>query len=323
MLLVATNADALLVDPSGAEVNPGRGLADRRPTDIAWDGAAEGRAWCATTTGVLRSDDGGASWAPAGLDGRHVMTVTPDRARPGLVWAGTEPSALYRTDDGGQSWREVEGLHDLPSSPTWAFPPKPQTNHVRWIAPHPREVGRLFVAIEAGALVQLHGGREWRDRVDGGPFDTHELAIHPDQPDTLRVAAGDGWYESDDAGATWRSSEDGLEVTYLRSVAVDPGRPAVLVVSGASGAHSAYAADRSDGRVWRRERGGRWKRVVDGFPAEPSTIAPLLRAGEAPGELWAADERGVHRSADSGRSWQRVARYPRAPAYLRGLSVGG
>lgn len=47
------------------------------------------------------------------------------------------------------------------------------------------------------------------------------LAIHYKAPDTLRVSAGDGHFESD-AGATWRSPGAGLEVGYLRSIAIDP-----------------------------------------------------------------------------------------------------
>jgi photosystem II stability/assembly factor-like uncharacterized protein len=159
--------------------------------------------------------------------------------------------------DGGSNWEQTRGLTALPSSSEWSFPPKPHTHHVRWIACHPHERGRLWVAIEAGALVSTaDGGRTWRDRVPGGPWDTHELAIHPAAPDTLRVSAGDGYFESDDAGETWRSPEDGLEVGYLRSIAIDPGNPDTVIVSASTGPRSAYAAGSSDGRVYRRSGSG-------------------------------------------------------------------
>jgi hypothetical protein len=73
--------------------------------------------------------------------------------------------------------------------------------------------------------------------------------------------------------------------------------------------------------VYRAEDGGRWERVRDGWPDPARTIAPLLAAGLSAGELWAADERGLHRSDDGGRSWQEVARYAKTPNHLRGLSV--
>jgi hypothetical protein len=178
------------------------------------------------------------------------------------------------------------------------------------------------VAIEAGALVStIDGGRTWRDRVPGGPWDTHELAVHPDAPDTLRVSAGDGYFESHDGGVTWRSPTAGLEVGYLRSVAIDPGNTNVVIVSASSGPYTAYVAGRSDGRLYRRSTPDRWERVRDGWPDPPSTIAPLLCAGANAGELWSADERGVHHSDDGGKSWRLAGSYPRAPQSLRGLAL--
>lgn len=320
-ILLATHADVMVVDGHSGDVRVAKGLEGQRPTDVAWDRWTDGRAWCGTArNGVLRSDDGGRSWRAAGLEGAHVMTVVSSPSEPDVVWLGTEPSALYRSDDGGEGWRRIEGLDALPSSPEWAFPPRPDTHHVRWIAPHPHEPGRLWVAIEAGALVMLRGGRDWLDRVEGGPYDTHELAVHPQRPDTLRVSAGDGYCESSDAGRTWSRPRDGLDVAYLRSVAIDPGDPDAVVVSAASGPRTAYVAGRSDGRVYRREGTGTWRRVTNGWPDDPSTIAPLLRAGSAPGRLWAADERGLHRSDDGGRTWRLLAAFPSAPDHLRGLA---
>jgi ligand-binding sensor domain-containing protein len=322
-ILVATESTVLVVDANRGTISPSTGLGDR-PTCITAD-SATGRAWCGTQRGgAFRSDDDGVSWRSVGLEGRRIMSIAASPARPNLVWVGTEPSEVWRSENGGESWEQTSALEVLPSSPEWSFPPKPNTNHVRWIACHPVDADRLWVAIEAGALVStLDGGRNWRDRVEGGPWDTHELAIHPDAPTSLRVAAGDGYFESDDGGATWRSPDDGLAVGYLRSVAIDPGRTDVVIVSASSGPRSAYVAGVSDGRLYRREGGGRWELVSDGWPEPPNTIAPLLTAGKSAGELWAADERGVHRSIDGGVSWRIVARYASTPNNLRGLSVLG
>jgi photosystem II stability/assembly factor-like uncharacterized protein len=257
-----------------------------------------------------------------GLAGRLIMAITASPIERDTVWVGTEPSEVWRSADAGTSWEQTSRLETLPSSPEWSFPPRPDTHHVRWIACHPLDPDRLWVAIEAGALVStIDGGRTWLDRVPGGPWDTHELAIHPQAPDTLRVSAGDGYFESDDAGATWHSPSAGLEVGYLRSVAIDPGQPDVVVVSASSGPHSAYVTGRADGRLYRRVAGERWERVVDGWPEPATTIAPLLCAGVKAGELWAADERGVHGSNDGGKGWHRVAPFPTPPQYLRGLTL--
>lgn len=323
-ILVATDREVIVGDVERGAFAPAQGIADR-PTCLAADPLVRGRAWCGThRAGVFRSDDGGASWEGVGLEGRLIMAVAASPVESDLVWVGTEPSEVWRSRDGGITWEPASRLDTLPSSPEWSFPPKPDTHHVRWIACHPLDANRLWVAIEAGALISTSdGGRTWRDRVPGGPWDTHELAVHPKAPDTLRVSAGDGYFESDDGGRTWRSPSTGLDVGYLRSVVIDPGDPDVVVISAASGPYSAYVAGRSDGRVYRRRAGGPWERVRDGWPEEASTIAPLLCAGAAAGELWAADERGVHRSDDGGASWRRVVSYAEPPRHLRGLAVMG
>ena len=60
---------------------------------------------------------------------------TPD---DGAAYAGCEPSALWRRGRGG-AWEELDGPARLPSAPTWSFPPRPWTSHVRWIAPSPHD----------------------------------------------------------------------------------------------------------------------------------------------------------------------------------------
>ena len=322
-VLVATESDVLIVRPGRDAGMTPAGLQSAVPTCLAGAQDGGGRAFCGLRRGLLRSVDGGATWRKAGLTTHRVTSVTVSPARQDLVWAGTEPSAVWRSDDGGERWHLTEAVDALPSAPEWAFPPRPETHHARWIACHPQDPARIWVAIEAGALIHTRdGGRSWHDRVPGGPYDTHELAIHPEAPERLRVAAGDGYYESSDGGLHWSTPERGLEVRYLRSVAIDPGDPEVVVVSAASHPHSAYAAGRSDGRLLRRVGDGSWERVTDGWPSEPSTIAPLLGAGTYPGELWAADERGVHRSADGGVTWRVVAAFADPPRYLMGLATG-
>jgi len=321
-LLIATDRDVLVVDTKRGTSTTARGI-DDRPTCLAADPLVRGRGWCGTQRGgVFRSSDHGLSWEGVGLDGRALMALAASPSDRDVVWVGTEPSEVWRSTDAGRSWSPTAALETLGSSPEWSFPPRPDTHHVRWIACHPTDAGRLWVAIEAGALVStLDGGHTWHDRQPGGPYDTHELAVHPAAPDTLHVSAGDGYFESPDGGATWRSPRTGLDVGYLRSVVIDPGDPDVVVVSAASGPHSAYVSGRSDGRLYRRTAGKPWQRVRDGWPDQPDTIAPLMCAGARAGEMWSADERGVHHSEDGGRSWRPVAGYARVPSHLRGLAL--
>jgi photosystem II stability/assembly factor-like uncharacterized protein len=322
VVLVATDREVVVIDVERGAGPTAHGI-DGHPTCRSADPLVHGRAWCGThRNGLFRTDDGGTSWQSVGLAARLIMAVTASPAGRDVVWVGTEPSEMWRSGDAGRTWEQTSRLETLSSSSEWSFPPRPDTHHVRWIACHPLEPERLWVAIEAGALVStVDGGRTWSDRVPGGPRDTHELAIHRGAPDTLRVAAGDGYFESDDAGATWHSPSVGLEVGYLRSVAIHPKQPEVVVVSASSGPYSAYVPGRSNGRLYRRLTRERWERVHDGWPEPASAIAPLLCTGVKGGELWAADERGVHRSDDRGKSWRREVGYATSPQQLRGLAL--
>lgn len=114
---------------------------------------------------------------------------------------------------------------------------------------------------------------------------------------------------------------EGFDVGYLRSVAIDPGDPETVVVSGASSPRTTYVAGRADGRVYRRVGEGAWARITVGWPDPPASIAPLLLAGSRAGELWAADDRGLHRSDDGGARWRPVCAWDPAPDHLRGIAL--
>lgn len=311
-LVIALRDTLLVARPGPAGWTPTERLDGMRPTCLAADPRRPGRIYCGTSDhGLWVSDDTGEGWRDIGADiTERRITAVAVAAREsgndvGVLYVGTEPSVVYRSEDGGDHCERMDGLDSLPSASTWSFPPRPETHHVRWIEPDPHRPGRLFVCIEAGALVcSDDGGRTWTDRVPGGPYDTHTLATHPAVAGRLYSAAGDGYFESDDAGASWRPIESGLRHHYLFGVAVDPADPETVVVSAAPSPFVAYNAARAESVVHRKSGGG-WEPVHKGLPeSKGATVAVLVSAG--PGEFWAANNRGVFRSTDAGRAWQRV-----------------
>lgn len=110
--------------------------------------------------GVLKSQDGWRSWDRlSGVEHPKIpaIAVSPvDRA----VYAGTEPSALFVSRDGGANWRELEGMKNLPSAPTWSFPPRPWTSHVRAIALSQEDPDLILAGIELGGILRSHDGGE-------------------------------------------------------------------------------------------------------------------------------------------------------------------
>ncbi len=312
--LIVVQTRRVLVARSAQRWHLSSPLDGQRFTCAAADPHLAGRAYCGTVNGGLwRTDDAGASWQQIGEGpgSAHVTALAVDRHERtpagGIVYAGTEPSHFYRSDDGGLMWEERPGLTRLPSSTEWSFPPRPHTHHVRWIESDPVVAGKIFVAIEAGALVHsVDGGITWNDRVADGPFDTHTMTSHRGAPGRFYAAAGDGYYETDDGGASWSSPEQGLRHTYLVTIAADAGDPSTVVVSGSSGPWTAYDPASADAYVYRRSRDAKWQRVEAGLPAARGTAVSHFAATGRGGEIYAANNRGVFRSVDAGLRWAPI-----------------
>lgn len=258
--------------------------------------------------GVYRSNDGGASWGFCDGAPRRVLSLAVAGSEDSsVVYAGTEPSAVFRSDDGGASWHELPSLLTLASAKTWSFPPRPETHHVRYILLDPNVPRRLYVAIEAGALLRSDdGGQTWRDRVPGGPRDTHTLAAHPNAPGRLYSAAGDGYFESTDSGDTWRRISDGLNHQYCWSVAVSIGDPDTILLTSSKSARDAHSKS-FENSFYRRSAGGWWHEVRDGLPASEERRVGLVAASAVEPDLfYAAWESDIYRSIDGGVRWQRL-----------------
>jgi photosystem II stability/assembly factor-like uncharacterized protein len=271
--------------------------------------------------GVRRTRDGGATWDDCHLPASDVFSLAVGPA-DGALFAGTEPSALYRSDDGGHTWRELERLLELPSRPTWSFPPRPWTSHVRWIAPSPHDAEVLLVGIELGGLMRsTDGGETWEDHRPGAQPDVHSVAWHPRQAAFAYEAGGGGPAWSEDAGETWRGADESLDRHYSWSVAPDPDDHERWYISASTGPYAAHGRGDPEARIYRREQ-GRWQALAGGLP-EPLPAMPYalvaadgrLFAGLADGQLW--------QSGDRGESWHAVAVRGDALTRLQALVVAG
>lgn len=315
-------------------------LLDTQPHCIAVDPAHPQIVYCGTfDRGAWVSNDAGASWRQieGGIAGQQVTSIAVSILERGaaqnVVYVGSEPSAMFRSEDGGKTWEELVSLKQLPSAPSWSFPPKPYTSHVRWITPDPLVEGRLFAAIEAGALIRSHdGGHTWEDRQPDGPLDTHTLVMHPKAPNHLYSAAGDGFInpgggflESPDGGDSWLRPDEGLKHHYLWSVAVDAADPTIQVISAASSPMAAHNPAQAASALYRRAGNGPWQQLSEGLPPERGRQASVLATHAAePGSFYAASNQGIYRSRDAGLTWEQLPlRWPdgRVPGRIAALAV--
>jgi photosystem II stability/assembly factor-like uncharacterized protein len=249
--------------------------------------------------GVWRSPDGGASFEDAGLPADDVFSIAVSPV-DGAVYAGCEPSMLYRSRDGGVSWEELSSLREIPSAPTWSFPPRPWTSHVRWIAPSPHDADRLLVGIElGGVMLSEDGGATWKDHRPGAQPDCHALAWHPESEGRAYEAAGGGAAWSSDGGETWQGADEGRDRDYTWALAVDPDDPERWYVSASPGPMQAHGSRSAEAHIYRWQADGPWERLTAGLPdpleAMPyafTTVAGTLFAGFRDGEIFRSDDRG-------------------------------
>lgn len=265
--------------------------------------------------GLWFSEDEGRSWQRLGegtLPERIMsLAVSPHESGGAYreVWLGSEPSALYQSSDGGQTWTDFPSLLDLPSESSWSFPPRPYTHHVRTILVDLHEPQRIFAGIELGGVMKSEdGGLNWQDRKPGSQFDVHSLTMTPAARNRVYEAAGGGFAQSRDGGASWQSENEGLgNYTYLVNLAVNPANPNIIVASAAPGARRAYQPSHAESVLVRKEGGKDWEIIDTGLPeAAGSTVFHLMTDPTRKHHFYALNNRGFFESGDGGRTWTKI-----------------
>jgi photosystem II stability/assembly factor-like uncharacterized protein len=159
----------------------------------------------------------------AGFEHVHALGLDGDGR---VLWLGAH-TGLFRSEDGGRTWRPV------PLSAT----------HLRLdvmaIAAHPTDPQILYVGThEAGLLKTTDGGKTWAEVNGGlGGLDVHGLALDPTSPDRFHAAVretGEGIWRTTDGGGMWTRVDDGPggEVKVLRSVSISTGMGGIWLYAG-------------------------------------------------------------------------------------------
>jgi photosystem II stability/assembly factor-like uncharacterized protein len=258
--------------------------------------------------GVLRSQDGGRSWRPAGLQGVIVKSLAASRHQPGTVYAGTKsPPLIYRTQGDGANWEELSGFRRVRGRWLWVSPAEPPfTAYVIALAISPSDPNVVLAGVELGAVLRsADAGRTWSNHRQGAGRDCHQLRFHPRTSDWAYQAHGGGPAVSRDAGQTWKQPKQGLDRRYCINIAADPERPEIwyAVVAPVLKAHSAD----SQAVVVRSTGGATWQKLGGGLPDTFDRLPLLASDPVAPGQLYLASGHGeVWHSADYGDTWQRL-----------------
>jgi photosystem II stability/assembly factor-like uncharacterized protein len=251
--------------------------------------------------GVFESEDGGVSWHDAALPATDVFSVAYSPA-DGAAYAGCEPSALWVRRNG--EWEELSALRELPSAPSWSFPPRPWTSHVRWIAPSPHDANLVLAGIELGGLMRTSDGAvTWQDHRPGAQRDVHSLAWHPTESGRAYEAAGGGSAWSRDNGESWEPADDGRDRHYTWALAVDPADPDCWFVSAAPGPFDAHGSRPAQAALYRWRGDGPWEELDLGLQ-RPLDTMPYALSATGDGLVAALRDGRLFRSDDQGDNWR-------------------
>lgn len=279
-LLALARAGLLRLEVDGSEATASLLRAAPAATSLALDPLDADTMYLGTRgDGVWKSRDGGRHWADLELPASDVFSLAVSPA-DGSVYAGCEPSRLFRSRDGGTSWHDLEALVELPSAPSWSFPPRPWTSHVSAIAPHPRRAELLLVGIELGGLMRSEdGGASWQDHRPGAQRDVHALAWHTDG-DRAYETGGGGAAWSRDGGQSWVPADEGRDRHYCWALAVDPSDADVWYLSASPDARRAHGGENAEAVIYRWRGGGPWEAMDEGLPRPLRSLPVTLAWGE-------------------------------------------
>lgn len=236
---------------------------DPRDADIVYFGHHQG---------VLKSVDGGVTWASVLRQGDAMSLVAVDNA---LIMAGHE--VFMRSDSAGSVWKfvgtnlpdeDIHGFAVSPSNPkvffafivsyglwrsedagtTWTLVSKELPDSVLALAIVPGTPETLYAGtMDKSLLKSVDGGKTWTPAPGYGAKMAMALAQDPSDPRVVLAATESGLVRSNPAGNSWQGV--GLNSKDLMAVAISPANPARILVVDAQG--RVYRSD-DNGATWQR-----------------------------------------------------------------------
>ena len=263
-----------------------------------------------------------------------VLAMSPDFAADRTVFAGTEHAGVFRSTDGGGTWKQVnEGMYDgnvpaLAVSPGFAgtAPCSPGRGRRGCSAPPtaasrgagrargcrtatcptcrpPHASGERWLLTGSnigGAHVSRDGGESWSSL---GLGDSNVLLTAPspafDADRTVFAGSGrDGMFRSTDGGNSWEAVNDGLGDTFILSIAVSPG----FADDG-----TIFTGTKWQGIYRSNDGGDSWQGANRGVLSKRSLALAVSPAYADDATLFSGTvSGGIFVTNDGGQSWRRA-----------------
>jgi len=259
---------------------------------------------------------------PTNIGGR-LTSLAVDPINPDHIWAGAAAGGVFESTDRGDNWSPVfDGQPLLPVGAIAAHPSNPEIVYVGTGEAN----GAGYSYDGDGVYRTLDGGATWQAI---GLSDTRRIgriAIDPQNPQRLFVAAAGGVYVPDDHRGVYRSTDGGTTWTQVLFVSTTAGAIDVAIDPGNSNRIYAaiwehystatrWVAGGTNSAIWRSDDGGdTWTRLTNGLPASSPTIGRigLALAASSPQTVYAlylndpGSFIGVYKTTNGGDNWFRV-----------------
>jgi len=293
------------------------------PSDpnVVWAGTGEANNRQSSTwgDGVYRSTDGGTTWSHMGLrETQSIGRIVIDPHNPDVVFVAAvghlfgpnEERGLYRTKDGGATWKKVLGVDANTGATDVVISPDGRTLIAATYQRRRREFGFAGSGPGSGLWRSTDGGDSWLRVTSGMPAgDLGRIGLDIAASDPSIVFAiieasppGGGVYRSDDRGATWvRKSPINQRGNYFSQIRVDPKNPNHVWLLA-----TALMASNDGGATFSSES------IAPN--AHPDHHAMWIDPSQ-PQHVMLGNDGGVYFSYDNGRSWRYVDNLPISQFY--------
>jgi hypothetical protein len=264
--------------------------------------------------GLYRTDNGGKDWER--VFSGDVRAVAADPVDGKTVYVGTEPVHLYKSQDSGGHWEEIDALLNLPHEikTKWIFPRPPHQGHVRHIFIDSQNPGIIYLALEHGGIVRsFNGGSTWQDVSQGIDYlDIHFVANFPDDPALFFASTARGFYWSRDPAAGWERAETGLDKNFCYNLVFFRGLPPIMLLATGDGSPAYWERPGvARASIYRSLDGAKsWQPAGGGMPVSMEAMPWAMAAHPGDGRTAFADFGQVSRGraeVDSSQDWEKTA----------------
>lgn len=304
-LCVGTIGSGAWLSPDGGESwrRVGRGLwGESRVFGLTVHPTEPRTVFAGADDGIYRSQDGGQNFErlTSPMDAMQVWKIAVDPVDPDIIYAGTRPSALFRSRDGGREWRKltVELAEECPNV---------RIPRVTALAVDPSDHRIVWAGVEVdGVRRSTDGGDTWQMITNGiNDPDIHDVGVIVNGKTKVLTTTPREIFASTDRGDSWQ----GLGVSrqfalpYCRGLvqkADDPNTLFVATGDGAVGSKGAVQRSRDGGQTWQ----------MACLPDEPnSPIWAFATHPADPGLIVACSHYGeLYKSDNAGNSWSKIRR---------------